>query len=169
MCTQNLARVISTHNSKILNENIPKPATRKCSCPKNTVCPLDGQCLEKNVVYQATVSSSDGATETYIGLTAPPFKQRIGNHKKSFKHEAYAHETTLSSYIWKLKEKEIDFTIKWKLMARAKPFSPITNVCNLCTKEKHFIIFHPELATLNHRNEIKSNCRHKEAMLLDNT
>ena len=169
MCTPNLARMISAHNSKILNQNQPKPATRKCSCPKNTVCPLDGECLEKNIVYQATVSSSDGATEKYIGLTAPPFKKRFGNHNKSFKNEKYAHETTLSSYIWKLKEKNVDFTIKWKLMARAKPFSPITNLCNLCTKEKYLIIFHPELATLNSRNEINSHCRHKTSMLLDKT
>ena len=48
---------------------------------------------------------SDGATEKYVGLTGPQFKKRLGNHKKSFKHEKYAHETTLSSHIWKLKEK----------------------------------------------------------------
>ena len=54
-------------------------------------------------------------------------------------------------------------------MATAKPFSPVTNVCNLCTKEKYSIIFKPELATLNSRNEINTNCRHKKLMLSDNT
>ena len=169
MCTPNLAMKISAHNSKILNELQPKPKVRTCSCPKNAVCPLDGQCLEKNIVYQATVSSSDGAIEKYVGLTAPPFKKRLGNHKKSFKHEKYAHETTLSSYIWKLKDRNLDFDIKWKLMARATPFSPITNVCNLCTREKYFILFRPETATINSRNEINSHCRHKQSMLLDKT
>ena len=47
----------------------------------------------------------DGATEKYVGLTGPQFKKHLGNHKKSFNHLKYAHETTLSSYIWKVKEK----------------------------------------------------------------
>jgi hypothetical protein len=148
---------------------VPKPEVKKCNCPKNATCPLDGQCLEKNIVYQATVTASDGGIEKYIGLTAPPFKSRLGNHKKSFKHEKYAHETTLSSHIWELKGKNIDFNIKWQLMARAKPFSPVTSICNLCTREKHFILFHQDLATLNSRNEVNTHCRHKLKMLLDNT
>ena len=166
MCTPNLARTISAHNSKVISQTLPKPNVKKCSCPQNAVCPLGGECLEENIVYQATVSSNDGATEKYVGLTGPQFKKRLGNHKKSFKHEKYAHETTLSSHIWKLKEKNIDFEIKWKLLARAKPFTPVTNTCNLCTREKYFILYHPEQATLNSRNEM---CRHKEPMLLDKT
>ena len=169
MCTPNLARTISAHNSKVIKQNLPKPNVRTCSCPKNAACPLGGQCLAENIVYQATVSSTDGAIEKYVGLTAPQFKKRLGNHKKSFKNAKYAHETTLSSYIWKLKEKNIDFKIKWNLLARAKPFTPVTNNCNLCTREKHYIIYHPDQATLNHRNEINSKCRHKEPMLLDKT
>ena len=168
-CTPNLAKLISGHNSKIISENLPKPEVRKCNCPKKTVCHLNGKCLEKNVIYQATVISSDGDTQKYIGLSAPRFKDRLANHTKSFKHEKYAHETTLSTHVWELKEKKLDFEIKWQLMATAKPFSPVTNVCDLCTKEKYFILFKPELATLNCRNEMNTNCRHKKMMLLDNT
>ena len=168
-CTPNLARIISGHNSKILSERIPKTEVRKCSCPKNKPCPLDGQCLAENIVYQAKVDSSDGGSQLYIGITAPQFKKRLGNHIKSFKNERYAHETTLSTYIWKLKEQNLDYEIKWKLFTRASPYSPVTDICNLCTKEKYFILFCPEEATLNHRNEIYSHCRHKQAMLLDKT
>ena len=85
-CTPNLAKLISGHNSKIINESIPKPLVRKCNCSKNAVCPLNGNCLEKKVVYQATVISSDGDTANYIGLSAPRFKDRLANHKKSFKN-----------------------------------------------------------------------------------
>ena len=168
-CTPNLAKLISGHNSKILKERLPTPLVRKCNCPKKKVCPLNGQCLEKNVVYQATVTSSDGVSETYIGLTAPRFKDRLANHTKSFKNEKYAHETTLSTHVWKLKEKNLDYEFKWQLMAKAKPFSPVSDICNLCTKEKYFIIFKSELATLNSRSEINTHCRHKKIMLLDNT
>ena len=121
-CTPNLAKLISGHNSKIINESIPKPLVRKCNCSKNAVCHLNGNCLEKNVVYQATVISSDGDTANYIGLSAPRFKDRLANHKKSFKNWKYAHETTLSTHIWKLKEKKLHFELKWQLMATAKPF-----------------------------------------------
>ena len=168
-CTPNLAKLISGHNSKIISESLPQPVVRKCNCPKKAVCPLNGKCLEKNVIYQATVISSDGDTQKYIGLSAPRFKERLANHTKSFKHTKYAHETTLSTHVWELKEKKLDFEIKWQLMATAKPFSPVTNVCDLCTREKYFILFKPELATLNCRNEMNTNCRHKKMMLLDNT
>jgi hypothetical protein len=94
MCTPNLARTISAHNSKVISQTLPKPNVKKCSCPQNAVCPLGGECLEENIVYQATVSSSDGATEKYVGLTGPQFKKRLGNHKKSFKLQKYSHETT---------------------------------------------------------------------------
>ena len=67
-----MARMLHTHHLKMLSKTQPKPATKKCSCPNNTVCPSDGQSIEKNIVYQATVSSSDGATEKYI---SPPSKQ----------------------------------------------------------------------------------------------
>jgi hypothetical protein len=100
---------------------------------------------------------------------SPPSKKRLGNHKKLFKHEKYAHDTTLRSYIWKLKDRNLDFDIKWKLMARATPFSPVTNVFYLCTRETYFILIRPETATINSRNEINSHCRHKQSMLLDKT
>ena len=95
---------------------------KKCSCPKKSVCPLNSNCLEKNVVYQATVISSDEDTANYIGLSAPRFKDRLANHKKSFKNLKYAHETTLSTHIWKLKEKKLNFELKWQLMGTAKHF-----------------------------------------------
>ena len=85
------------------------------------------------VVYQAKEISSNGDTANYIGLSTPRFKDRLANHRKSFKNLKYAHETTLSTHIWKLKEKNLNFELKWQLMAKAKPFSPVTNVCDLCT------------------------------------
>ena len=167
-CTPNLANIISGHNAQILKKK-EIPNERKCSCPKGATCPLSGQCLQTNLVYQATVTQVGGPDENYIGLSAPTFKSRLGNHKKSFKHEKYEKETKLSKHIWSLKRKNEDYTIKWKLISIAKPFNPVTGVCNLCTVEKFNIIFKPELGSLNKREEIKSHCRHKAGLLLDKT
>ena len=169
-CTPNLSNIISGHNTQILKQiENPEEEERKCNCPKGSACPLDGQCLETNIVYQATVTEVGGPVETYIGLTAPTFKSRLGNHVKSFRHERYSKETKLSIHIWKLKRKKAVFDIKWKLIAKAKPFNPVTNVCRLCTVEKFHIVYRSELGTLNKRDEIKSHCRHKEGLLLENS
>ena len=58
--------------------------------------------------------------------------------------------------------------IAWKTIARAKPYHPATKKCNLCIKEKYFIIFKPEMATLNRRLEITYACRHRRKLLLEN-
>ena len=113
--------------------------------------------------------------ETYIGLTSHPFKSREANHRKSFTYQKYEKETELSKHVWKIKKKEarkmkkVKFDIKWKKVASAKPFNPVTNICNLCTAEKYLIIFKPELGSLNKRDEIRNHCRHKKGLLLDKT
>ena len=84
-------------------------------------CPLDGPCLDINIVYQAEVEKeSDGHKEFYVGLTATPFKNRLAVHNKSFRDRDY-NQTGLSRYIWQLKDKNEKYKIKYKIMARGKP------------------------------------------------
>ena len=83
-----------------------------------------------------------------------------------FNNETRKNDTELSKHIWQLKSKEQRFTIKWKILAKAKPYSNLTKRCNLCTAEKHFIITRAELATLNKRNELISTCRHRRRFIL---
>ena len=78
-------------------------------------------------------------------------------------------ETCLSQHIWNLKKENIDFEISWKILDRAQPFSPVSGICALCTLEKYYIIFKPELATINQRDEMNSHCLHKAPKLLDKT
>ena len=96
-------------------------------------------------------------------------KARFGGHKSSFKYESRRKETTLSKYIWELKKENVPYTISWKILARAQPFSPVTGVCQLCTREKFLIAFKSELCTLNSRNELLNSCRHKQTNLLAKT
>ena len=145
--------------------------TPSCNCRKNNPCPLDGKCRTKNLIYQATVQTHQTPPrfENYIGMTANEFKTRHSNHKKSFKTAKYRTETTLSQYIWDLKNEGISYDIKWKILDRSRPYNPITGVCSLCTLEKYYIICKPELGTLNRKEEIFNSCRHRTQQLLDNT
>ena len=166
-CTPNLARKISSHNAKILksNQNTEGPK-KECNCRKSDECPVEGKCLQNGVVYQATISRRDGKVDTYIGLSEPPFKDRFRNHKSSFKTRNPKNSTSLSKHIWQLEDQNIGYDISWKIVSRAKPYNPVTNLCPLCTREKYFIIFKPEMASINARNEIAGPCLHKHNKLL---
>ena len=166
-----MKRIISAHNKKIIQTSEkPEQNIKKCNCTKFE-CPLGGNCQIENVIYQATVKT-DNSTETYVGLTATTFKARWSNHQTGMKHQTHRTDTSLSKHIWNLKDsglRETDFSIKWNIIGRAKPFSPISEICNLCTLEKWHIIFKPEMATLNQKEELNNFCLHKKPILLDKT
>ena len=107
-------------------------------------------------------------TESYVGLTENSFKTRYNNHTSSFRNQSKRHNTTLSQYIWSLKDQNIPYTLKWKILAKGRPYTTSTKSCNLCLMEKYLIICKPHLATLNIRNELSSECRHKKKHLLCN-
>ena len=163
-CLPNLKKEISRHNSKMLSveKNDPPP---RCNCQDPSKCPLPTKCTVKNIVYRATVTST-GAVEKYVGLTANTFKDRYGGHKQDFGNQAGRTKTTLAGHMWRLRDNQEDPDINWEVVCHAAPFSPITGVCNLCTSEKWQIIFKPESATLNRRQELFNHCRHKEKLLL---
>ena len=169
-CTPNMGKIISAHNSKLL-ERESNAKEKKCSCSKGEVCPLDGNCFLKDIIYQATVTTTEDPPKEdhYVGLTSTTFKERLGNHKTSFNHAQHGKRTELSKHIWKLKRKNIGYEVKFKLLDRAKPYSPVSGVCNLCLSEKYYINFHPEISTINKKDEINGFCRHKSMVLLDKT
>ena len=161
--TQNMQKLISGKNSKILSqeENI----SRKCNCPKNATCPLNGQCLENNIIYHAKVTQRNQRNRNYIGLASTDFKARLGVHKQTFKDKTKS-QTSISNHIHELKSENIDFEISWRIVEKGSTFTPVTNVCNLCNKEKFHILFNPGLADLNSKSEFFSHCRHKRSRLL---
>ena len=95
-----LEKKISTHNKAKLNATAIAPSEhlKTCNCRKQ-VCPLGGQSLTNNVIYQATVNSTRGK-ETYIGLTGNTFKSRFNNHTASFRNRNKSNSTELSKYIF---------------------------------------------------------------------
>ena len=163
--TPNVAQIISAKNSKILKP--PEPETRKCSCPrdKKSECPLDNQCLSEGIIYQATVKEPSSPPKTYIGLCSTDFKQRLGVHRQSFK-DPTVNQTSLSKHVHEIKSRGVEPTISWKLIDRGHTYSPVSGVCQLCTREAYYITFYPDLALLNAKSEIFSACRHKKQKLL---
>ena len=110
-----------------------------CNCRDRSKCPLDGKCLTKEVVYQATVVSEQEMA-TYVGITGDEFKIRYRNHLSSFKNVSKRNSTELSKFIWTLKDRKADYTLTWNIIARAKAYSSGSKYCNLCVTEKFFIM-----------------------------
>ena len=92
-----------------------------------------------------------------------------GKHKSNFTHSAQRVKSSLAGHIWKLKDEGRQYTLKWRTLARLPTYNPSTNSCRLCLCEKFTIMFKPELASLNQRDEFFTHCRHREAKLLDKT
>ena len=164
-CMPNLKQKIDGHNKSILrSKNIP---SRACNCRQPNDCPMAGNCLKPSVVYQAIVTTEDNRpAQSYVGLTENSFKTRFANHMSSFRDANKRLSTELSKHVWHLKDAGLDFNITWKILKQAAPFNPSSNRCNLCLREKYFIICRPDLASLNKRNELVTSCRHSNKFLL---
>ena len=163
-CMPNLKRKIDTHNKSLLQKRTPTPE-KLCNCRAQPNCPLNGICLTTNIIYQATVECNNNK-ETYIGLTGDQFKSRYRNHTASFGDTRKRNATELSKHIWTLKDSDKDFTLSWKIIARANPYSNTSKQCNLCLTKKYFIICKPSFCSLNKRNELASTYHHANKFLL---
>ena len=110
----------------------------------------------------------ENKTKIYYGLTSTTFKTRYGNHKTSFRLEAYRTNTTLSAHIWRLKDLNINnYNLKFSIVKLAKPYSREAKSCELCLQEKTFILFSDHYETLNRRSEILYKCVHRAGHLLE--
>ena len=151
-CMPNIRCIINQHNAKILGST-DEPSLNTCNCRKKSDCPLDGACLERNVVYNATITADNGDTKSYIGMTEKEFKTRYRNHKTSFSNRKYASATALSKYVWVLKDANINYSIKWSIVKRARAYTSGAKHCNLCLAEK-LCILKANKGILNKRSEL---------------
>lgn len=164
-CMPNIKTTITNHNKSELSKSQQSNDHKNCNCRNPNACPMDGNCNDENIIYQAEITTPT-TKETYIGLCDTPFKLRYRNHMCSFKNERYKHATELSKHIWNLKENKIVYNIKWRKVKQARSYSNVTKKCNLCLWEKFFIICKPDMSSLNNRNELVSSCRHSRKFLL---
>ena len=96
------------------------------------------------------------------------FFKNVIKHKLSFDNDKYLDATSLSVYIWELKKRNIRFKLTWKIIGRAKSYNPTSQVCNLCNLEKYFILYEPQGANLNKRDEMFNFCKHRPLYCLAN-
>ena len=115
--------ILKNHNKSLL-ETVEESATvRQCNCRDKPNCPLQRHCLATSSVYQADVMNEDGSSHIYFGLAEGEFKTRWKNHRQSFRTEKYKNETELSKLVWDLKDKNIQFEINWKIVAKCKSYA----------------------------------------------
>ena len=162
----NMQSIISTHNKRILGDS-KMPTTEGCNCRQAQLCPLDGKCQTKNMIYKATVTlDHDQSQHNYIGLTSTTFKKRWSTHKSSFVSDKAS--TKLSDFIKTQKAKKNNFKIDWSIKTLASPYTQNSKKCNLCLTESFEIMkaLKSNSKTLNTRNEIFQKCIHREKYLL---
>ena len=164
---KNIGQIITNNNKAQLSNEKP---TATCNCRDKSTCPLPNACLSSSVIYQATVMTKEpnATKQTYVGLTEGSFKKRYYNHRSSFHNPSKRTSTELSNYIWQLKDRSIQYDIKWRVLKKASSYNKTSKRCNLCIWEKYFILYKPELASLNSRNELVSKCRHSNKHLICN-
>ena len=167
-----MGQVISRHNRQVSSQakEAVTSVKKDCNCQKaNLPCIMGGKCVQGNVIYQGAVTRKDtNHTDYYTGLSEPSWKLRYNNHKQNFKVDTQANRTAtcLSKHIWMLKDQNVGYSLKFKQLAQAQAFNPVTGMCRLCLSEKYFIMFKPEGANINSRTEFFGACRHKAKLLL---
>ena len=136
----NLKTLINEYNKKKIWETKEKIAT--CSCTSSDKCEVNGQCLQKSLIYNAKVTqTSSGDEEFYIGQTSRSFKSRLYGHRSNFKLSDFRNEISLAKHVWSLKDDNEPFTIDWKIIQRPQDYKPSSNSCLLCATETYYILF----------------------------
>ena len=101
-------------------------------------------------------------------MSAPPWKQRLGNHTLSFNHRKYC-KCEIAKEVWNIKDQGGDYNIQWRIIGHAPAYNPIEKKCCLCTAEKLIIAQNIGMNQnlLNKRDELISKCRHRRKYALE--
>ena len=161
-CTPNMKSIIQGHNKKILKGDKVAIDNRRCNCIEEGSCPMNGECLASNIVYEARLTSDEpnSSEKVYIGIAETTFKKRFSNHKKTFNHAKYKNETELSKEVWKIKDMNYTPKIAWRIAKRCQPINRSSLKCSLCLTEKMSILLYDGDNLINKRSELISKCRH---------
>ena len=82
---------------------------------------MERNCQVNDLVYKCDVTKPS-PEKVYLGLAEGEWKNRVFNHKLSFKHKRYSNKTTLASYMWHLKSASSDKpNLKWSVLRCITP------------------------------------------------
>lgn len=167
-CMPDFASQIKSHNAKISKPAVDTENISSCNCRRKDLCPLQGNCLVKSVVYRARITNENKPETNYVGLTENEFKGREREHNNSFINIKKEKSTELSKYMWnEKKNNEGRSKIAWSIIQQVPAYRNGDSGCRLCLAEKYHVIFQP-FRKLNTRNEIVSKCRHENKFYLSN-
>ena len=125
---------------------------------------------KSNLEFQKEISSEkkNKSRSRNIIWFNPPFNPPFYNHKKSIKSKTYRNDTTLSSYLWDLREKHSIFPmLTWSVVKPVPRYSNISKRCFSCLSEKVLIATYENPEELLHkRSELIAKCRHDNKFLL---
>ena len=95
------------HNHKVLNENSNETGINKRNCRNKNTCPLPKSCQTKCIVYQANIDCNIAGykQKCHLGSCETTFKNRFGNHKKSFNQLKHTNDMELSKEFWGIKKR----------------------------------------------------------------
>ena len=128
-CLPNMKAKMNQHNKKVLRENDNDQIIenkKECSCPGNTICPMEGKCLEKDILYEARITCNlpNYGEKYYKGICSTTWKERFNNHTKSFTNTKYKNETELAKEVWKVRNCGGSPSIKWKKERKYTSYQP---------------------------------------------
>ena len=149
------------------SNSTPSGNSSTCNCRQRASCPLNGKCLESSIIYTATITTEHDKM-IYIGSTALTFKSRYSAHKSSFNNRHLSPSTSLSNYIWELKDKGTSYNIKWEIVKHCSSYTCGMRKCDLCLTEKLMILRADSDRALNRNSEIMQKCRHSNKFKLMN-
>ena len=96
----------------------------------------------------------------YLRISEDEFKARYYNYYMSFRNKGHEKKTELSKYVWEVKDKGDNFTIKWSVAAKASRYICASKRCDLYLTEK-LLIAKADPRTLSNRiSDIVSKCCH---------
>ena len=109
--------------------------------------------IKSNLPNHGDKTHDNSKGKSYIELTDNTFKTQYNGHTNcSFRNEKYRNATNLSNYIWILKDKNMNYSQKWKIIDRGRAYHPSGKNCSLRDLEKFYILSRPELGSFNQRN-----------------
>ena len=134
---QNMSKLYKGYNSRITFS--PCNQLTLCDCGVEEECYMDGKCQTMHAVYECHVTSPE-PQKIYFGFTVGKLKKTF----KSFNQKLHSPETTLSNYMWHLKETlDITHNLKWLVVRYATLYSNISKKFLLCLYEKLVFIIYP--------------------------
>ena len=116
-CVDNVRSIITNHNTRVTRRNHTQVISAdNWKCRNKEECPLQNKCMKKDIVYKATISTSND-TKYYIGMTSNTFKVHMTSSPFFFQKFAVTRrfEWYMSCLKWIKTSKDIWLQTRQKL------------------------------------------------------